>query len=171
MPTSSAPTAGRTAISVSAIADCAFSIAEEYATEFLRSAEAGGPEALIRIPLAVPNAALQHRVGVRFGLHFDILEKGRAHDEVRFRWTSGSRRLPDFHGTLRFQIEGLRTRILIDGSYRAPLGALGRAFDRIAGKHIARASLADLADRLARYLGAREHAWRNEQLKKISVPV
>ena len=47
-----AMTAARTKVSVESEARCPFSIAEEYATEYLRRAEAGGPEATIRVPLA-----------------------------------------------------------------------------------------------------------------------
>lgn len=150
----------RTAIAVDALADCSFSIAEDYATEYLRGAEAGGPEAAIRLPWALPFPPLGRRVALTFGIHEDMLEGGRRNDEVRLRWRSGSRLLPDFHGTLRFQIEASRTRVMLDGSYEAPLGALGAVFDRVAGRRIARASLQEVADRIARHLTERERAWR-----------
>jgi hypothetical protein len=152
--------ASRTSVSVSAIAECAFSIAEDYAVDYLRSAEEGGAEAAIRLSLALPPATLQHRVNMRFGLHADILEQGRLHDEVRLQWVSGSHLLPDFRGTLRFRIDGPRTQVLIDGSYRPPLGLFGELFDRFLGRHIAAMSLQDLANRIARYLGDRERSWR-----------
>jgi hypothetical protein len=153
-------TASRTSIVVEAVADCSFSIAEEYATDYLRGAEAGGPEAAIRVPWALPVPPLSRRVALTFGLHEDVREGGRPHDEVRFRWTSGSRLLPDFRGTLRFRIEALQTRITVEGSYEAPLGAVGRVFDRVIGRRIARASLQEVADRIALHLTTRERAWR-----------
>jgi hypothetical protein len=151
---------GRTAIAVDAVADCSFSIAEEYATEYLRNAERGGPEAAIRVPWGLPFPAPGRRVTLTFGLHEDVLEDGRRHDEVRFRWRSGSPWLPDFHGTLRFRIEALRTRVLLEGSYDAPLGVAGRIFDRLIGGRLAHASLQEVATRIARHLSDRERDWR-----------
>ncbi len=55
-----------------------------------------------------------------------------------------------------FGIEATHTRILIEGTYDAPFGVLGRCFDHVIGKRIARASLQDLGDRLATFLGLRE---------------
>lgn len=150
----------RTAISLSTVAECPFSIADEYAKEYLERAEAGGQEAYIRVPWFVPLPLPVRRVRMTFGLHRDVAEGGRAHDEIRFNWASGTRVLPDFRGTIMFRIEGARTRVLIDGSYAAPLGTLGRWFDAAIGKRVARASLRDLAERIAAYLAARERAWR-----------
>jgi hypothetical protein len=150
----------RTEIAVDAVAECSFSIAEEYATEYLRSAEAGGPEAAVRFPWALPLPPPGRRVALTFGLHEDVLEGGRRHDEVRLRWKSGSQLLPDFHGTLRFRIEAARTRVLLEGSYDVPLGVLGRLFDRVAGRRIARASLQEVADHIALHLTQCERAWR-----------
>ena len=147
-------------LSVSALAACPFSIAEDYAIEFLRHAESGGEEAAIRLPLPQPLPPLRRVVALTFALHFDVEEAGRRHDEVRLRWDSGTSLLPDFHGTIRFRIEGASTRIIIGGSYTVPLGALGRLFDAVLGRHIASATLRDLAERLATTLAERERAWR-----------
>lgn len=149
----------RTTVTAEASADCAFSIAQEYATEYLRRAEAGGPEAEISVPWPLP-IPLRRRVALSFGLHSDDREEGRPHDEIRVRWLSGSALLPDFRGSVRFRIDGTRTRVLVDGSYAPPLGTLGRWFDALAGRRLARASLQDAADRLARHLTERERAWR-----------
>ena len=150
-------------VSVTATAACAFSIAQEYATEYLQAAGRGGPEGLIRATWPFPLPALQHRVALTYGLHLDVLEGGRAHDEVRFVWKSGSVLLPDFRGTLRFRIANRATGITLEGSYATPLGVAGRIFNRLVGAHIARASLQDLADRIAAYLGEREQAWNRAQ--------
>jgi hypothetical protein len=98
-----------------------------------------------------------------FGLHADVGEPGRRHEEIRLRWNSGSRLLPNFRGAVSFRIEGTRTRIFIDGSYDAPLGLIGRYFDDAIGKRVARVSLQDLADRLAGFLELRERAWRQSK--------
>jgi hypothetical protein len=152
----------RPEVAVDALADCSFSIAAEYATEYLRCAEAGGPESVISVPwsLPLPLPLPGRHVALTFGLHEDVLEDGRSHDEVRFRWRSGSRFLPDFHGALRFRIEASRTRVLLEGSYDAPLGTLGRLFDRAFGRRIARATLQEVAERIAHHLGERERDWR-----------
>ena len=136
----------RTEISVSALSQCSFSIAEEYATEYLLRAEAGGPEATIRVPWPRPFWFLRHHVALSFGIHEDILESGRRHDEVRFHWKSGTRLLPDFRGTMRFRIEARHTRVHVDGGYTIPLGPAGYCFDRVVGKRLARASLQELAE-------------------------
>ncbi|HEV8021319.1 MAG TPA: hypothetical protein VGP41_08675, partial [Candidatus Lustribacter sp.] len=113
-------------ITVSVLADCPFSVAEEYAKEFLQNAEAGGAESLVRVPwfhmLPIP----AHRVRWTFGLHSDITEHGRRHDEIRFRWNSGTRLLPNFRGIISFRIQATRTIIFIEGSYDAPFGVFGR---------------------------------------------
>ena len=152
--------AARTKIAVESDAHCPFSIADEYATEYLRQAEAGGPESTIRVPWQLPLPAPRHRVAISFGIHRDVVEPGRGHDEVRFWWTSGSRFLPDFRGTMRFRIDGGGTRILVEGEYTVPFGLPGRWFDLAIGRHMARASLQELADRVARYLEERQRSWR-----------
>jgi hypothetical protein len=49
---------------------------------------------------------------------------------------------PTFSGMLRVEPEGdVRCRLAIDGSYDAPLGPVGAAFDMVAGQRIAVASL------------------------------
>lgn len=150
-------------ITVTALAECPFSIADEYAQEYLRNAEAGGAESLVRVPWFPWLPAFAHRVRMSFGVHADMSEPGRRHDEISVRWSSGSRLLPNFRGTICFRIDATRTRVLVEGSYDAPLGVLGRCFDNVIGKRIARASLQDLADRLATFLEQRERAWRQSK--------
>jgi len=143
-----------THVMVESIAVCPFSMAEEYAGEFLRAAEGHGPEA------SIGRSRLRRDVTLSFGIQTDVAEDGRVHDELRVQWASGSRLLPDFNGSIRFRIDGERTRVLVDGTYAPPFGAFGTAFDRIAGRTIARASVQDLADRIAEHLTRREAGWR-----------
>jgi hypothetical protein len=145
-----------THVTVESLAACPFSMAQEYAGEYLRAAEAHGPEASIGRPF------LRHDVTLSFGIQSDVADDGRLHDELRVNWASGSRLLPDFRGSIRFRIDGERTRVLVDGSYAPPLGAFGVAFDLIAGRAIARSSVQDLADRVAAHLTRREAAWRRD---------
>lgn len=125
----------RSVVSGSAIADCPFSAAEDYALDFLQRAK------------------------FSTHLHRDNSETGRAHDEIRIFWERGSKLFPKFHGTVRFRIARNRTRVLIEGTYAPPFGFAGRVFDKIAGKLIARATLPALASRLAAHLSARHAAW------------
>gem|GEM_PF-1694789 len=152
------------AVTAQAYAACPFSIAQEHAVEYLRRAEAGEAEAAIHVPIRLLPAFLQRRVAVTFGMHADVTEAGRPHDEIRLRWNAGTPLLPDFRGTLRFRIAAPGTDVLVEGTYRAPFGALGGAFDDVIGRHIAQASLDDLARRIARALETSERAWRSRQL-------
>jgi hypothetical protein len=135
-------------------ANCPFSVAVEYASEYLKDAERGSDGAVLRA------GPLRHRVTVRFGLRTDVTETGRPHDEILLHWSAGSAWLPDLVGTLRIRIENVNTRLLLDGSYVPPGGPLGGLFDAIAGRRIARATADDVLRRLARALEDRELLWR-----------
>jgi hypothetical protein len=147
-------------VSAEVLATCPFSIAQEYATHYFQRAEAGHDEAEIRVPIRFLPMVLRRRVELRFGIHSDGTDAGRMHDEIRVRWSSGTRLLPAFHGIVRLRISGLETRVLVEGSYHAPFGVVGRVFDNLVGAYIARASVSDLAHRIAVYLEEREADWR-----------
>jgi hypothetical protein len=146
-------------VSAETTAECPFSMAQEYAADYLRAAEKGGPESVIRVPWGIP-VTLEHHVGLTFGMHQDETAHGRSQDEVRVIWKSGSALLPDFRGSIRFRIDGLRTRVAVDGTYAPPFGAFGRLFDGVVGHAIAQASVRDLAHRIAVHLSERERTWR-----------
>jgi hypothetical protein len=154
------------AVTAEVLASCPFSIAQEYASDYFRRAEAGQAEAEIRVPVRFLPTVIRRRVELRFGIHSDGTEAGRAHDEIRVRWSSGTWLLPEFHGTVRLRISGLGTRVLVDGSYHAPFGVSGRIFDSLVGAYIARASVSDLAHRIAVYLEEREKEWR----ARVAIP-
>jgi hypothetical protein len=147
-------------VTAEVVAECPFSIAQDYATDYFRLAVSGQEEAEIRVPLPFLPTFLHRRVGLRFGIRADETEPGRTHDELRVTWSTGTRLLPDFHGTVRLRIAGSGTRIIVDGGYHLPFGPLGYLFDRLIGAYIARASVRDLAQRIAVYLEEREHDWR-----------
>ena len=146
-------------VTAEAYANCPFSIAQEYAVDYLRRAEGGSGEAEIRVPMHFVPAFLHRRVALTFGLHFDTTEGGRVHDEIRVRWTSGTPLLPDFHGTVRFRIDGPGTTVMVDGTYRNPFGIAGQLFDAAAGRYIAHASIADVARRVAASLESDQNDW------------
>jgi hypothetical protein len=149
-----------TSIHVERTCACPFSIAEEYAVQYLKQAEAGGPEAVVRVPLPLL-PTMSRKVSMSFGLAFDVSEAGRQHDEIRLHWNSGSPLFPNFRGTIRFRIDGTGSVIMIDGSYEAPFGRLGKWFDRIVGRRIAERTLADLARRISCDLEQKERGWRD----------
>jgi predicted oxidoreductase len=142
-----------------AYADCPFSIAQEYAVDFLALAERNGKPAEVRVPLRIFGFSLHHRVGLTFRVRSDGSEPGRSHDRLQISWTSGTALLPDFNGDLKFRIDAGATRILIEGRYRAPLGTLGRLVDASIGVHVAQASVNELAVRVATYLERRQREW------------
>lgn len=136
------------------VVDCPFSVAHEYAEDYLGEAERGGGEAVLRA------GPLRRRVAVRFGLRADATDRGRSNDEIVLRWTARTRLLPYFSGTLRMRIDGTRTRMILEGSYVPPGGRLGALFDAVAGRHIAAATARGLLARIGEALAARELAWR-----------
>jgi len=93
--------------------------------------------------------ALAHDVVVRF-------RKGRdaenLNDTFFVDWQpSGEGPYPAFSGTMNVYAESdpRQSRLEIDGTYDAPGGAIGRIFDALIGRRMARASLADLVERIA----------------------
>lgn len=132
---------------------CPFSIAEEYVGDYLARAERGGAEGVLHV------GALGRHVQLEFGRRCDLGEPGRHHDELVIHWTSGSPLLPDFQGTIDFRIAAPDTRVIVDGTYRPPLGWIGRVFDAYVGRHIAGATMRDLVDHLAADAETRERAW------------
>jgi hypothetical protein len=150
------------AVSLQEHSTCPFSIAQEYAVDDLRRAEAGEDEAQIRVPIALLPLWLRRSVAITFGLHYDVAEAGRRHDEIRLRWSAGTPLLPDFRGTLRFRIAGTGTDLLVEGSYRIPFGTFGGLFDNLVGRHVAHASLRDLIRRIAGACETSERAWRKQ---------
>jgi hypothetical protein len=136
------------------LANCPFSIAGEYASDYLKDAEHGNDGAVLHA------GPLGHRVTLRFGLRTDSTDPGRPHDEVLLYWSAGTAWLPNFRGTLRMRINGERTRLVLDGIYAPPGGPLGVLFDVICGSRIAGATANDLLRRIARALEDKEILWR-----------
>lgn len=157
-------------VEVERVVRCPFSVAHEYAEEYLKDAER---EIEIRVPLrdfvrSLPGQA--HKpVKLVFALHPDETESGRGHDAMLIEWRAGTRLFPDFHGTLRLRIESVQTtRLTFEGAYRPPLGRFGIVFDALLGRRIARASMSDLLERIGDALEAREAAFEAEMREKQS---
>jgi hypothetical protein len=152
---------------VERVAQCPFSVAHDYAADFLRDAERATD---VRVPLRDffygLRGAVARPVKLIFALHPDDTEDGRLHDAMIIDWTAGTRLFPDFHGTLRMRIETIATtRLTFEGAYRPPLGAFGGVFNALVGARIARASMRDLLDRIVGALELREEEFRKEMVE------
>ena len=140
------------------VAHCPFSVAHEYAEDFLRDAERSVE---VKVPLrdfiaGLPGAA-RAPVQMVFALHPDEAESGRLHDALAIEWHAGTRLFPLFHGTLRLRIASVEmTRLTFEGAYRPPLGTFGVVFDALIGRRIARATMREMLDRIAAALERRE---------------
>ncbi len=118
-------------IVVERVARCPFSVAHEYAEDYLRDAERSVE---VRVPLrdfiaGLPGAA-RAPVKMVFALHPDEAESGRLHDALAIEWHAGTRLFPLFHGTLRLRIASVDSTLLtFEGAYRPPMGPVGVVFD------------------------------------------
>ncbi|NNM99715.1 MAG: hypothetical protein HKL91_07955 [Candidatus Eremiobacteraeota bacterium] len=67
---------------------------------------------------------------------------------------------PSFHGSLSIRASDTyeSARLELHGSYEPPLGAIGKAFDNVLGKHIAEATGARFLDEIASTIEARHLA-------------
>lgn len=137
------------------VADCPFSIAAEYAVNFLKrdAGEAGR--------FTVHLGALRRRVTFSFGVHYDVGDGARGMNEIHFTWSARSRWLPDLAGVLRLAIASHRsTEVVLAGTYEPPLGPLGRVFDSVLGRRFAAATANDFVERVAGSLETEERAFR-----------
>ena len=155
-------TVARASVHAERIVDCPFEVAHDYAADFFRAAERGGSEAVVRA------GPLRRRVALVFGLRSDIRDPGRSHEEIAVQWSAGTRLLPDFSGTLRMRINGVGTRLVLDGSYVPPGGRLGSMFDALVGNRIAAATARGLLVRVGDALSDRERIWRRGSMRNTA---
>ena len=138
------------------IADCPFSIAAEYAANFLER-DAGEPKRF-----TVRLGTFRRRVTFSSGVHYGVGDGARGQNEIHFAWSARSRWLPNLSGVLRLAIASYReTQIVLAGTYEPPLGPLGRLFDMALGRRLAAATAADFVERVAQALETEERAFRS----------
>ena len=143
---------------VERVVRCPFAVAHDYAEDFFTEVAARGAE--VRVPLR-DLVVLRRPVRMVFERRPDAHEVGRPHDVLAVQWSAGTHLFPEFRGTLRLRIASVdETRLTLDGTYCPPLGPLGRAFDALIGRRIARATMADLLKRLGKAMERREAAFR-----------
>ncbi|HEX3464347.1 MAG TPA: hypothetical protein VHS78_09905 [Candidatus Elarobacter sp.] len=148
---------------VERVARCPFSVAHDYAEEFLRDIDERGAEVRVRLRDFIPTrrGKVRRRVRIVFERRLDETEAGRPHDAVALHWSAGTRLFPDFHGTLRLRIASVdETLLTLEGEYRPPLGPFGTLFDVLVGRRIARSTMRELVGRIAKALERREAAYR-----------
>ena len=94
------------------------------------------------------------------GLHQEIVVETGIPDStadqvvvpVHWRAATHERLFPTFDGALELHDDGLRTQVVLRGSYVAPLGVAGRVGDRVAGRRAAYQSLTSFVQEVARRL-------------------
>ncbi len=150
------------AFGLRAVADCPFSVAQEYATDYLRD----HAHALVRWRLGrwepvVPGTAW---VAARQ----DLTERGAPHDELVLRWHPALPVLPPLEIVVRFRIAWLTTAIAMEARYVRD-GSLARRCATPVFGAVARLALAELMRRLTGYLEQRERVYRREHPPALGV--
>ena len=150
------------------LVECPYTRARDFLHESLQAAaDGGGAQTLMLVaPLTIVPGTLEKNVLVRYErgsdpLHFD--EPWRVH------WTpEGGGPYPDFNGevTVRADESYRRSILELRGEYLPPLGAVGRAFDLVAGSKIAAATARVLLGNIAAEMEGRYRA--EEDAKKCS---
>ena len=139
------------------IADCPFSIAAEYAADFLKQ-DAGRPGGF-----TAHLGFLRRLVKLSFGVHYDVDDGARGRNDLHFAWSARSRWLPNLTGVLEFGVASYKeTLVVLAGTYEPPLGLLGRIFDALLGHRLAAATANDFVERVARSLESQERAFRTK---------
>jgi hypothetical protein len=122
------------------VVQCPYHLAQRYLDYFLREpARTRKPDVVtLRVPMAI--SELTKNVEVTFALGSDPMHFDHP---WRLHWTpEGGGPYPDFDGELTVRADEDYTSAILElvGEYRPPGGAIGRAFDRVAGQRIASAT-------------------------------
>jgi hypothetical protein len=124
-------------------AACASSIALGIIERYLHS---NGNVLYLLVPLTVLglpcSLALERPVKVEFQVsRRNKLMLGRRHESIALTWKpQGDGPYPTFGGRLTIRPLGSETELELEGNYEPPFGALGAAFDAVAGNRAARAT-------------------------------
>jgi hypothetical protein len=90
-------------------------------------------------------------VEVQYPLLYDWTSVTPPRGGVAFAWRPAWRGFPSFGATLTVRPAGQETELVLEGSYEAPGGVVGRVFDRIVGQKLAARTMAALLDQLAHH--------------------
>ena len=140
------------------VVDCPYHFARSYLEEALKPLAVNQTERTITLSVPFGDGTLAKDVNVVFNVgsdprHFD--EPWVVHWEPK-----GGGPYPTFDGTLVVRADETYDRSVLEikGEYVPPLGAAGAAFDAVAGKRIAQATLQGLLRRIGAALEAKYHA-------------
>lgn len=141
-------------VSVTRFVNCPFSAVIDFAEETLRSR----PDITLS---PVPHVG--QRVNVTAQVTDDTSDTSRLHDALLIAWQPKLRALfPNFHGALTVRPKDRGAWLRIQGSYDPPLGIPGRIFDAVAGRFIARRTLARTLKEVCEAVEWRWRAFRSE---------
>ena len=122
---------------------CPFSVAVPLIARF----NAGAP---LRIG---PFAFIEFEVDHALAETHDSTDRARAHEALLVQWRShGLFPVPRFRGLITARPNAPTTEIRIDGEYTPPLGSIGKIFDILVGRYIARRTLERLLDRIVAFI-------------------
>lgn len=108
-----------------------------------------------------PFANMRTRIKCEIAEVRDRTDNTRRHQALQLRWQALSRMpLPVMSGLITVRPNGPATELRMEGSYVPPLGAPGRLFDRIIGRHLAQRTLNRFLDELRDLV---EQEWQKER--------
>ena len=159
MTASGEPEKRRADLSLTTIAECPFSIALEYATEFLREIRDSQRRRFRGSWLRLPMPFVFHHDTLFYELKEDDLETGRAHDEIRLNWRTRSVFLTNLRAVIRVRIFVERTQLICDVEYDAPRGPLGQLLETCIFRPSVSNASAAFITQLTDHLGAAHRCW------------
>jgi hypothetical protein len=111
--------------------------------------------------LKLPGATeARHDVHVKY----ELSGKPGELQELRLSWDPDDAMVPRFAGTLRCSEDDGETILTLDGAYKPPLGVAGAAFDLVAGRHIASATMRALLEDMKRFIESDFQTARSTEL-------
>ncbi len=141
-----------TTVHVKKYVDCPFSATIEFADEALRK------ETRMQVSPAAPIGA---QVAYTTQTIQDSTDTARVHDALLLAWQpQGGKWLPHFRGVFTVRPSQRGSQLRITGAYEPPFGPLGRIFDFIVGRSIARQTLMRLLSQVA---GDIERRWEADR--------
>jgi len=117
----------------SRIVDCPFSGVIEYAERFFEH----------RHKLRLTGLqTIKTEVTTEYNVVIDHVDAARRHDALEISWSPNEHvPLPAFHGMFSVRPDFKGSLLTLEGAYEPPLGKVGKAFDKAAGRSIARGTL------------------------------
>jgi hypothetical protein len=132
-------------VSAGALSRSPFALARGRANAFVRDAQCGGPASTLSVTLRILGMPLQQRVDFIFGFHAHAAGDAGELNEIRINWDADAPALQDFCGSLRFRRDGLKTGVIVTGTYEVPAGLRGRVLFAFGGEDMAQSCVRHIA--------------------------